>query len=65
MCFLSMANNAAQEICQNKGQTSRLLFSVCTAEEGWDTLIGRTVNPVQLYDKSEAGLVDTWRFFLD
>lgn len=65
MCFLSMANNAAQEICQNKGQTSRLLFSVCTAEEGWDTLIGRTGNPVQLYDKSEVGLVDTWRFFLD
>jgi len=38
-----MANNAAQEICQNKGQTSRLLFSVWTADEDWDTLTGRTV----------------------
>ncbi len=67
MCFLSMANNAAQEICQNKGQTSRLLFSVCAAEEGWDTRICRTVTVnawIGFFCMINVSL-DLLRFFLD
>lgn len=62
-----MANNAAQEICQNKGQTSRLLFSVCAAEEGWDTHIRRTVTvnaQIQFFCMIKVRL-DLLRCFLD
>ncbi len=67
MCFLSMVNNAAQEICQNKGQTSRLLLSVCAAEEDWDTHICRTVTVnawIQFFCMIKVRL-DLLRFFLD